>query len=74
MNRIREVREAAGITQAALYRKLNWKQPRLANYETGTRTPSLKDARAIVEALNALGVEGDLASVFPPEAPQQLAS
>ena len=37
MNRIAELREAAGITQAALHRKLNWKQSRLANYESGAR-------------------------------------
>lgn len=71
MNRIREVREAAGVTQSVLYRQLGWKQPRLANYEAGIRTPSLGDARAIVAALNALGVVGDLVDVFPPETEQQ---
>lgn len=34
MNLIAEFREEAGITQAALHRKLNWKQSRLANYES----------------------------------------
>ncbi len=65
MNRIREIREAAGIRQAALYRKLKWGQSRIANYESGERTPSLSDARLIVAALNDLGADCDLARVFP---------
>lgn len=65
MNRIRELREAAGISQAALYRELKWRQSRLANYESGARTPSLKDAREIVKALNALGIACGLSDAFP---------
>lgn len=65
MNRIREVRETAGIRQSALYRKLSWGQSRIANYESGERTPSLSDARLIVAALNDLGAPCDLAQVFP---------
>lgn len=67
MNRIAEFREAAGITQAALYRKLNWKQSRLANYESGARPLKLDDARLIVKALNALGAKCTLDKVFPPK-------
>ena len=66
MNRIAELREAAGITQAALHRKLNWKQSRLANYESGARPLKLEDARLIVKALNQLGVRCTLDKVFPP--------
>ena len=66
MNRIAELREAAGITQAALHRKLNWKQSRLANYESGVRPLKLEDARRIVKALNQLGVRCTLDKVFPP--------
>jgi putative transcriptional regulator len=65
MNRIREVREGAGVTQAALYRQLKWGQSRLANYETGARLPGLNDAREIVAALNLLGAKCGLADVFP---------
>ncbi|WP_065760250.1 helix-turn-helix domain-containing protein [Pseudomonas defluvii] len=65
MNRIRETREKAGIRQSALYRKLGWGQSRIANYESGERTPSLSDARLIVAALNELGASCDLALVFP---------
>lgn len=71
MNRIAEIREAAGITQAALYRKLGWKQSRLANYEALLRQPSLEDARRIVKALNALGAKTNLDKVFPPKPIQQ---
>ncbi|MGV6394534.1 helix-turn-helix domain-containing protein [Pseudomonas caspiana] len=65
MNCIREVREAAGLRQSDLYRKLKWGQSRIANYESGDRTPSLSDARLIVAALNELGAVCDLAQVFP---------
>ncbi|AVJ20983.1 MULTISPECIES: helix-turn-helix transcriptional regulator [Pseudomonas] len=65
MNRIREIREAAGIRQSDLYRKLKWGQSRIANYESGERTPSLSDARLIVSALNDLGASCDLAQAFP---------
>jgi putative transcriptional regulator len=65
MNRIRELREAASITQAALYRKLEWRQSRLSNYESGARTPGLSEAREIVAALNSLGANCGLAEVFP---------
>lgn len=65
MNRIRETREAAGIAQADLYRKLGWRQSRLANYEAEARKPGLDDARQIVTALNELGATCSLADVFP---------
>lgn len=78
MNRIREIREDAEISQAALHRHLGWKQSRLANYESGARTPSLDDSRAIVSALNELGAPCTLGDVFPEpgqtSAPVQLAS
>ena len=70
MNRIAELREAAGITQAALHRKLNWKQSRLANYESGVRPLKLEDARKIVKALNQLGARCTLDKVFPPASEQ----
>lgn len=75
MNRIRETRETAGIRQSDLYRKLSWRQSRIANYESGDRTPSLSDARLIVAALNDLGASCDLAQVFPePESVPQSAA
>lgn len=77
MNRIRETREGAEISQASLRRQLGWKQSRLANYESGVRTPGLNEAREIVSALVALGADCNLDQVFPePEAAvaQKLAS
>ena len=65
MNRIRKIREENSLTQADLYRKLGWKQSRLANYEACSRTPSLSDAREIVAALNSLDAACSLESVFP---------
>lgn len=68
MNRIRPIREGAGISQATLYRALGWKQSRLANYEAGKRTPGLSEAREIVSALNSLSTCCSLEDVFPDEA------
>lgn len=65
MNRIREIREKAEISQASLHRSLGWRQSRLANYESGKRTPGLNEARDIVAALNALGARCTLGEVFP---------
>ncbi|WP_040263727.1 helix-turn-helix transcriptional regulator [Pseudomonas massiliensis] len=66
MNRVRTIREEAGVTQAALRRALGWNQSRLANYESGLRLPGLNEAREIVGALNSLGVKCDLDDAFPP--------
>lgn len=66
MNRIKEIREAAGISQAALYRTLSWAQGRLSNYEKGIRKVGLDEARSVVSALNSMGCECTLDEVFPP--------
>ncbi|WP_123478984.1 helix-turn-helix domain-containing protein [Pseudomonas rhodesiae] len=65
MNPIAEFREEAGITQPALHQKLNWKQSRLANYESGARPLKLEDAWKIVKSLNELGAKCTLDRVFP---------
>lgn len=67
MNQVRTIRERAGVTQAALRRALGWNQSRLANYESGLRSPGLSEARLIVKALNALGAKCGLDDAFPPE-------
>ncbi len=67
MNRIAIVRERAGITQVELYKKLNWRQSRLSNYEGGKRPLKLSDARQIVAALNELGANECFDDVFPTE-------
>lgn len=66
MNQVRTIRERADVSQAALRRQLGWNQSRLANYESGLRSPGLQEARQIVEALNALGVKCTLDDAFPP--------
>lgn len=66
MNHVRNIREKAGISQAALRRSLGWNQSRLANYESGLRCPGLSEARLIVSALNALGAKCVLDEAFPP--------
>lgn len=65
MNQIRQIREGTGISQVELYRLLGWKQSRIANYEAGLRTPSLRHAREIVSALTKLGAICTLESAFP---------
>ncbi|MDU7382255.1 MAG: helix-turn-helix transcriptional regulator [Enterobacteriaceae bacterium] len=67
MNLISEYRKRANVSQLALAQKIGWNQPRLANYETFVRTPSLTDSRKIVEGLNQLGAACSLDDVFPPE-------
>lgn len=66
MNLISLYRKQANISQLALAQKVGWNQPRLANYESNLRTPSLADSRKIVGALNSLGVDCSLDQVFPP--------
>lgn len=71
MNRISEIRRAAGISQLALVDQLRWSQGRVSNYESGRRVPGLAECRAIVRALNSLGADCSLDDVFPPE-PEQV--
>lgn len=66
MNNVRKIRAGAGVSQANLCRKLDWNQSRLANYESGRRSPGLDEARLIVAALNALGAVCSLDDAFPP--------
>lgn len=66
MNQVRTIRERADVSQAALRRQLGWNQSRLANYESGLRSPGLQEARLIVEALNKLGAKCTLDDAFPP--------
>ncbi|MEE1922885.1 helix-turn-helix transcriptional regulator [Pseudomonas sp. 148P] len=67
MNRISQVRAQGGVTQIALAEALKWSQGRLSNYESGRRVPGLAESRAVVAALNSLGVICGLDDVFPPD-------
>lgn len=73
MNRIIELRNAHNIKQKDLADRLGWHQARLSNYEHGRREPSLADSRAIVKALQQLGVSCTLDDVFPPKDKAQAA-
>ena len=68
VNKIKQFRFHAGITQAELAESCGWEgsQSRIANYETSLRVPSLNDMRTIVSALNASGCECSIDDVFPP--------
>lgn len=65
MNKIADFRKSVNVTQAQLAEKIGWTQPRIANYESGFRTPSLKDGRKIVRALNTFGISVSFDDVFP---------
>lgn len=54
MNRIRELREAKGLTQDALGKMIGVQQGAIAKYEAGTRELSITRATQIADAL---GVE-----------------
>ena len=73
MNRIAKLRQQHDITQIELAKRLGWHQARLSNYEHARREPSLADSRAIVAALQELGVRCTLDDVFPPEGKGQAA-
>lgn len=74
MNRIAAIRAEHGIKQKDLAAQLGWVASRLSNYEIGSRNPSLDDSRAIITALNELGVECTLDYVFPPRDPKEQAA
>ncbi|HDX2972500.1 TPA: helix-turn-helix transcriptional regulator [Escherichia coli] len=67
MNNITNERKKLGITQSALAGACGWNQSRLANYESGIRTPDLESCRRLVKALNKLGSKTTLDGLFPPE-------
>ncbi|EEU9347582.1 helix-turn-helix transcriptional regulator [Escherichia coli] len=67
MNNIANERKKLGITQSALAGACGWNQSRLANYESGIRTPDLESCRRLVKALNKLGSKTTLDGLFPPE-------
>lgn len=66
--RIRAVRRAAGLTAAALARRLDWPADTLINYEYGRRPLTLDRLAAIAAALNVTPV----ALLLPDEADVEL--
>jgi putative transcriptional regulator len=73
MSNLKQVREKAQVTQAALADEVGITQGAIAHYENGRRKPGLAEARQIVAALNKLGAKCRLDDVFPPMIPKQVA-
>ncbi|MDQ4124435.1 MAG: helix-turn-helix domain-containing protein [Actinomycetota bacterium] len=57
---IRRARRRAGLSQAELARRLDTKQPVVARWETGARTPTLE---TVARAVEACGLALDVAVV-----------
>jgi transcriptional regulator with XRE-family HTH domain len=51
--RLREIRDAADLTGAALAAKLGWIQPKISKIETGKQLPTVEDVRAWAMACGA---------------------
>ena len=49
--RLKRIRKASGLSQAALAEACGWSQSRVGNYEAGTREPSLADIALMAAAL-----------------------
>ena len=67
MNRIKEFRELAVMTQEALANELGLSQGAVAHYENGKRTPDLDVCRNIVSVFIEKGLTVTLDDVFPPK-------
>ncbi len=65
MSNLKKFREKANATQADLAVLVKMTQGAIAHYENGRRTPGLNEARLLVSALNGLGVDCTLDTVFP---------
>lgn len=66
MNRIKEHRQKAGMTQQELATELSCEQSTISNYENG-RTPDLAVCRSIVAVFKVRGLDVVLDDVFPAE-------
>ena len=71
MNNISVERQKLGLSQTQFADELGWGRSRLSNYEANLRAPGLPECRVIIDALNRLGGECTLDSVFPTKQTQQ---
>ena len=73
ISRLRKYRTEAKLSQGELASLVGFSdgQRRISHYETGKRRPDLNDCRALVKALNQVGVVCTLDDVFPPDEPEQ---
>jgi len=69
MNKLREHREARGLTQQEVATRLGMTQGAIAHYEKCRRRPDLPKCRALVDLFSQLGPECTFEDVFPPESP-----
>jgi putative transcriptional regulator len=67
MNQIKAFRNKRSpkITQDELAEHIGYKKRRLANYETGHRTPKITNCQDITRGFNELNVPCTLDDVFP---------
>ncbi len=65
MSNLKQFREKAQVTQAALAERVGMTQGAIAHYENGRRTPGLAESRQLLAALNELGVGCTLDELFP---------
>lgn len=60
--------DKTGISQAKFAKECGWQNSaRIANYELGNRSPSIDDAKIIIQTFNRLGVTCTFEDVFPNE-------
>lgn len=67
MNKIKQYREAAKLTQTQIGDRLGVSGMMVSKYENGNSDPSLEQSRAIVSLFNEVGTFCTLDEVFPPK-------
>ena len=65
MNNLKDLREKAGLTQEMLAIKVKKTKASISNYETGFRTPTIKDAQKIAIAISDAGIACSVDDLFP---------
>ena len=66
MNNIASFRKKISLTQGELAAQCGWSyQSRIAQYESGERTPSIQDCKKIIQALTSYGLVVTLDDLFP---------
>ena len=68
MNKLREFREQAGMTQSDLATVLDCTRGAICHYETGRRGIDASLCRKLINALKAHGVEVSFDDLFPAKA------
>ena len=74
MNQIKKWRTKLQLTQSQLAESCGWpgSQARISNYELGLRTPSMRECRSLVSALNKHGANCGIDDIFPAEDDEHL--